>query len=88
MYMKEFLNDIPKDNERSDLQIVMLEKWMKTHLITDLDEFGVWEDNYEKFFHERAKVVSSELQKRIIKQDIDKETQLTLIDDYEEIELE
>ena len=29
-----------------------LEKWMKTHLIMDLKEFGVWNDNYEKFFRE------------------------------------
>ena len=26
-----------------------LDKTMKTHLIDELDEFGVWEDDYDKF---------------------------------------
>ncbi|MBD2429494.1 hypothetical protein, partial [Phormidium sp. FACHB-1136] len=61
-----------------------LDATMKTHLIDDLTFFGVWNDNYDLFLEERAKAVSRELQKRIIKQDIDQQKQSNLIDDFEE----
>jgi hypothetical protein len=61
-----------------------LETAMKSHLINDLDDFGVWENDYEAFFDERAKLVSKEIGKRIIKQEIDKKEQQELRDDYEE----
>ncbi|OZQ68435.1 hypothetical protein CA600_06380 [Paenibacillus sp. VTT E-133280] len=48
-----------------------LQETMQTHLIGDLDEFGVWDNNYDKFFEERAKLVSKMLKKRIIHQEID-----------------
>ncbi len=57
---------------------------MKTHLINDLKEFGVWENDYERFFQKRAEAVSQELSKRIITQEIDNKKQVCLIDDYEE----
>lgn len=62
----------------------ILDSTMKTHLIDDLTLFGVWNDNYDLFLEERAKAVSRELQKRIIKQDIDQKKQSNLIDDFEE----
>ena len=61
-----------------------LEATMKTHLIEDLDAFGIWDDDYDKFFNERAKSVSRELSKRVIKQDIDKQGQSSIVDDFEE----
>lgn len=61
-----------------------LEATMKTHLIDDLDAFGIWDDDYDKFFDERAKAVSRELTKRIIKQDVDKQGQSSIVDDFEE----
>lgn len=61
-----------------------LEATMKTHLIEDLDAFGIWDDDYDKFFDERAKAVSRELSKRVIKQDIDKQGQSSIVDDFEE----
>jgi hypothetical protein len=61
-----------------------LDATMKTHLINDLDGFGIWNDDYDNFLEERAKVVSSELSKRIIKQEIDKKGQSNLVDDFEE----
>ena len=54
---------------------------MKSHLIGDLEAFGIWDDNYDVFFDNRAKLVSSEIKKRIIKQDIDNSGQLPLLDD-------
>lgn len=83
-YMKEFLDKIPKNGKEP---IDQLQEWMKTHLITDLDEFGVWKDDYDQFFISRAEVVSKELEKRIIKQSIDKEGQKDLINDYKEVEI-
>jgi hypothetical protein len=44
---------------------------MKSHLIDSLDRFGVWENNYDKFFNKRIKAISRELKKRIIKQETD-----------------
>lgn len=41
---------------------------MKTHLINDLDAWGVWNDNFDLFFRERAEIISQELESRIIDQ--------------------
>lgn len=59
-YMKEF-------KESNDL----LTETMKTHLINDLDEFGIWENDYDKFFEKRAEAISEEIKKRIIWQQVD-----------------
>ena len=64
---------------------------MKTHLISDLTRFGVWNDNYEDFFNNRAKTISEELQKRIVKQDVDLKPQPPPEEEsnnFEETELE
>jgi len=42
-----------------------LDKTMRTHLIDDLNEFGVWENNYEKFLEKRSEKIVNELIKRI-----------------------
>lgn len=66
-----------------------LNQTMKTHLINNLDEFGIWTDNYEKFFEKRAEAVSKEIEKRIIKQKVDEKPQADLVDDRsEELEIE
>ena len=57
---------------------------MMTHLIGNLNTFGIWDDNYDKFFDERAKIVSCELSKRIIKQEVDMKSQANLVDDFDE----
>lgn len=59
---------------------------MKTHLINDLERFGIWDDDYESFLDERAKVVSNELKKRIIDSEIDKKQDAQVLDDFIEIE--
>lgn len=61
-----------------------LSETMKSHLIDSLDDFGVWDDDYETFFQSRADRISAELSKRIIKQKIDKRTQPDLKNDFEE----
>ena len=77
-YMTEFKNVNPK-----------LSETMKTHLIDDLNGFGVWSDNYQNFLDKRAEALSKEIEKRIIRQDIDKQPQPDLEEDYsEEIEME
>jgi len=87
-YMKEFLNQIPQGLNDNEKPIDKLQEWMKTHLINDLDEFGIWDDQYDTFFQKRARLVSEELQKRIIEQEIDKTGQVSLEDDFEETEIE
>lgn len=42
-----------------------LEETMKSHLITDLDRFGVWDDDYEKFLEARGNKVLTEINKRL-----------------------
>ena len=61
-----------------------LNSTMMTHLIEDLNTFGIWSDDYDKFFNERAKVVSRELSKRVIKQEVDLKRQANLVDDFDE----
>ena len=61
-----------------------IEVSMKSHLISDLDLFGIWEDDYDAFFENRAKLLSAEIEKRIIKQEIDRKSQPDIQDDFEE----
>ena len=58
-YMKEFRKENPH-----------IDNTMKTHLI-DLDSFGVWEDDYDRFFRERCKLISRKLRAWIPKRPID-----------------
>jgi hypothetical protein len=60
---------------------------MKTHLI-NLDTFGVWENDYAKFFDSRCKAIAGQFKKRIIEQDVDKLKQEINLNDREEGELE
>jgi len=70
--MKEFANENPD-----------LADTMKTHLIFDLDDYGIWSDDYGRFLVKRASAISEELQKRVIPRDIDEHGQLSRADDYE-----
>lgn len=54
-----YMNSFKSDNKE-------LEDTMKTHLIDDLDAYGVWNDDYDLFFDKRAERLSEELSKRII----------------------
>jgi hypothetical protein len=47
-----------------------LDACMKTHLIRP-DVFGVYDNDYDKFFNKRCRAFSRELKKRIIEQDVD-----------------
>jgi len=53
-YMKEFVDANPN-----------LDEAMKTHLIMDLRDFGVWNDDYERFIAKRTQVIFDELSKRL-----------------------
>ncbi len=61
-----------------------IESSMRSHLINDLDLFGIWDDDYEAFFDSRAELLSAEIEKRIIKQEVDRRSQPDIQDDYEE----
>lgn len=60
-YMKTFARKNP-----------ILSETMKSHLINDLDKFGIWNNDYESFLEARAKAVSRELKKRVIEQEVDR----------------
>lgn len=53
-YMLNFMDSNPK-----------LETTMRTHLIEDLDAYGIWDDNYELFIEKRGEFILSELKKRL-----------------------
>ena len=72
-YMAKFQNQNPE-----------LGKTMRSHLISDLDKFGIWENDYEAFMGRRATAVKKELEKRIIHQEADERGQSNLLNDYQE----
>ncbi|MBM7572567.1 DUF262 domain-containing protein [Aquibacillus albus] len=55
----KYMQTFKKDNDK-------LIETMQTHLINDIDNFGIWDDDYDTFFEKRAEVVSEELEKKII----------------------
>lgn len=59
VYMRAFRRENPH-----------LSDTMKTHLI-DLDSFGIWEDDYDRFFRERCKLIARKLRAWIPKRSID-----------------
>lgn len=79
-YMTQFQKDNPE-----------LEKCMKTHLIGLGPRFGVFENSYASFFKARLRALSSELEKRIIPDPIDRQmaataAQDTTLDEGQEVE--
>lgn len=54
-YMKEFV----KINTE-------LDKAVKSHLIIDLDEFGIWDNDYDTFFNSRLEAFAKEFKKRLV----------------------
>jgi len=75
-YMKEF--SIKNDN---------LDETMETHLIEDLDEYGIWENDYSKFFNNRIQKISELLSNKIIPQD-SVESELEKYEDLDQEEME
>ena len=58
---------------------------MRTHLI-DIDKDGIWENDYDTFYHNRLKRITKALNKFIIQQDTPKS--LEVYEDIEEVEPE
>lgn len=75
-YMKKYL----KQNKK-------LSRCMRTHLI-NVDSFGVFEDDYDKFFKKRCKAFSRELKKRIIEQEVDRKQSALSASDTAETEID
>jgi hypothetical protein len=55
----EYMKDFVEQNSK-------LRETMKDHLIGDLNEFGVLEDDYDTFFERRAELIAEELNKWLI----------------------
>jgi hypothetical protein len=53
----KYMKKIADNNEE-------IQNTMKSHLI-DIDSFGIWEDDYNKFIKQRSKRVLKELKKRL-----------------------
>jgi len=76
VYMKAFT----KHNEE-------LKSTMKSHLI-DIEKDGVWENDYDKFYHARLKRISKVLNQFIIPQESISEVPLEVYEDIEELEID
>ena len=72
IYMKEF-----KEGNKNIMET------MKTHLINDIDNFGIPKDDYNTFIKKRAEIVSQKLKERINNLPIDGNLKINE-DDYEE----
>lgn len=70
-YMRKFIrqNDV-------------IDETMKTHLINDIEKFGILDNDYDKFFNQRLKAISKELKKRIIEQETDTMYLAEVVHDY------
>lgn len=56
----DYMRSFQKDNQQ-------LTETMNTHLIKDMDNFGIWDDDYSRFFEERIKLISEKLESKIIR---------------------
>jgi hypothetical protein len=61
-----------------------IDETMKTHLIDDLENFGIWSDDYDQFLTMRSRAISRELKRRITSREIDKLGQVSTANDLEE----
>lgn len=75
-YMKKFIDQ----NEN-------IKSTMESHLIMNIEEFGVLSDDYDAFFNMRCKKIVEEIKKRIIYQKVD-EQNMTIINDLDEDDFE
>ncbi|MEK6637255.1 MAG: hypothetical protein AABY88_04145 [Pseudomonadota bacterium] len=57
---------------------------MSSHLIGDLEGFGITDNDFDKFLLARAEAISIELKKRLIDRSIDARGQAYKTDDFEE----
>ena len=73
------MKDFDKKNDN-------LEKTMKSHLI-NIRRDGIWDNDFNIFFANRAKAVSRELKNRILPDKIDEKGQIEFDSDFEESEL-
>jgi hypothetical protein len=55
LYMKKF--------SKTNVEIA---ETMKTHFINNVENYGIYDDNYELFFRKRSVAVSNEIKKRVI----------------------
>jgi hypothetical protein len=60
----KYISTFQKDNPD-------IEKSLRTHLISSISDFGIPEDDYDTFFEKRLKMISKQLEKRIILTDAD-----------------
>ena len=58
---------------------------MRTHLI-NMDQAGVLDDDYDKFFNYRCRAIARELAKKLIPQQVDERGQGPNQDDFEDLE--
>ncbi|MBX2900942.1 MAG: DUF262 domain-containing protein [Cyclobacteriaceae bacterium] len=62
-----------------------IDETMKSHLINDIEKYGIWEDDYDRFLKQRARAVSREMKKRIIEQDSDMTMKAEVIDELDQV---
>ena len=64
---------------------VNIPKALRTHLIS-MDQAGILDDDYDKFFNYRCRAIARELAKKLIPQQVDEQGQRPNQDDFEDLE--
>ena len=73
-----YISEFSKNN-------VDIKKALRTHLIS-MDKAGILDDDYDKFFNYRCRVIARELSKNLIPQKVDEQGQGPNQDDFEDFE--
>jgi len=76
-----YISDFARDNPA-------MSQTLATHLIGDLEEFGIVDEDYEKFFNARIRLISEHLSQLLINQQTDNQAQVESIDEEELDEIE
>jgi hypothetical protein len=74
----EYMETFQKENPN-------IENTMKSHLIDGIEEFGIWENDYGKFYENRILNISKQLSKKIIEQTSETD-QLEVYEDVDQLE--
>ncbi|GAB3339646.1 DUF262 domain-containing protein [Larkinella ripae] len=76
----QYINEFSHENPSMDLTLA-------THLIGDLNEYGITDNDYERFFNARILRISNLLNQLLINQATDHQIQIELTEDGESVDL-
>ena len=76
----KYIQDFSKEN-------MQINDSLKSHLIEDINEFGIIDNNYELFFTKRIEAIHNELKKKIIEQQTGNDIQSEYIEEEDNLNM-